>query len=205
MRVDLTGKFLSRDHHVRIVTNLCVYWDRIFFTTNDRVLQPDREIQPEYADLHYRGFSTPATDPSHVRPDHYEYASLLKRAPWNPMRGFYTRYGNVEKLLGHADNQLVVMSTGDEMTVRFSAGGFPPPRPGWVRSFFLDATGYAKDGEPNTAYSATVAPLPFHSMTNYPPAPKDRAPESEAYGEYLKEYQTRPSYQMIPSLAPPVN
>jgi Flp pilus assembly protein TadD len=205
MRVDLTGKFLSADHHARIVTNLCVYWDRIFFTANDRVVQPDREVQPDYADLHYRGFSTPATDPSHVRPDHYEYASLLKQAPWNPMRGFYTRYGNVEKLVGHADNQLVVMSTGDEMTVRFSAGKFPPLRPGWVRSFFLDATGYAKDGEPNTAYSAIVAPLPFHSMTNYPPAPKDRAPESAAYREYLKEYQTRRSYQLIPSLAPPVD
>jgi Flp pilus assembly protein TadD len=205
MRVDLTGKFLSRDHHVRIVTNLCVYWDRIFFTTNDRVVQPDREIQPEYADLHYRGFSRPATAPSHVRPDHYEYASLMKRAPWNPMRGFYTRYGNVKKLVSHADNQLVVMSTGDELTVRFSARNFPLLRPGWVRSLFLDATGYAKDGEPNTAYSATVAPLPFHSMTNYPPAAKDRAPEGAAYREYLKEYQTRPSYQLIPSLAPPVD
>ena len=36
MRVDLTGKFLSADHHVRIVTNLCVYWDQIFFTTDER-------------------------------------------------------------------------------------------------------------------------------------------------------------------------
>ena len=44
MRVDLTGRFLSADHHVRIVTNLCVYWDRIFFTTHERVVKPDREI-----------------------------------------------------------------------------------------------------------------------------------------------------------------
>ncbi|HEX5411586.1 MAG TPA: FG-GAP-like repeat-containing protein [Terriglobia bacterium] len=205
LRVDLTGKFLSADHHVRIVTNLCVYWDRIFFTSNDRVVQPDRAILPEYADLHYRGFSTPATDPTHVRPDHYEYASLLSHAPWNPMRGFYTRYGSVGKLVGRADNQLVVMSTGDEMTVRFSAGSFPPPRQGWVRSFFLDATGYAKDGEPNTAYSATVAPLPFHAMKNYPPGARDRAPDDAAYREYLRKYQTRPSYRLIPSLAPPVN
>ncbi len=28
--VDLTGKFLSRSREVRIVTNLCVYWDEIF-------------------------------------------------------------------------------------------------------------------------------------------------------------------------------
>ena len=28
--VDLTGKFLSASREVRIVTNLCVYWDEIF-------------------------------------------------------------------------------------------------------------------------------------------------------------------------------
>ena len=28
--VDLTGKFLSRSRKLRIVTNLCVYWDEIF-------------------------------------------------------------------------------------------------------------------------------------------------------------------------------
>lgn len=205
MRVGLTGKFLSADHHLRIVTNLCVYWDRVFFTRNDRVVQPDRAIEPQYADLHYRGFSTPSTDASHVRPDHYEYASLMDRAPWDPMRGYYTRYGSVEKLVGQADNQMVVMSTGDEMTVRFSQGRFPPLRQGWVRSLFLDATGYAKDGEPNTAYAATVAPLPFHAMTNYPPGARDRAPDDAGYRDYLRNYQTRPSYQLIPSLAPPVN
>jgi tetratricopeptide (TPR) repeat protein len=204
MRVDLTGKFLSGDHHVRIVTNLCVYWDRIFFTTHERVVKPDQEIQPEYANLHYRGFSTPATDPGHVRPDQYQYASLMKRAPWNPMRGNYTRYGNVEPLVSQADSQLVVMSTGDEMTVRFKASGFPPLRQGWVRSLFLDASGYAKDGEPNTAYSASVAPLPFRSMQNYPPGPKDHSPASPAYQGYLRKYQTRPSYQLIPALEPPV-
>ena len=90
------------------------------------------------------------------------------------------------------------------MTVQFSAASFPPLRPGWGRSFFLDATGYAKDGEPNTAYSATVGPLPFQSMSNYPPGPEDHAPDSPAYRDYLKKYQTRPSYQLIPSLAPPV-
>ena len=29
MAVDLTGKFLSASREVRIVTNLCVYWDEI--------------------------------------------------------------------------------------------------------------------------------------------------------------------------------
>ena len=30
--VDLTGKFLSDSREVRIVTNLCVYWDEIFLS-----------------------------------------------------------------------------------------------------------------------------------------------------------------------------
>ncbi len=30
--VDLTGKFLSATREVRIVTNLCVYWDEIFLS-----------------------------------------------------------------------------------------------------------------------------------------------------------------------------
>ncbi|HZT68128.1 MAG TPA: FG-GAP-like repeat-containing protein [Terriglobia bacterium] len=203
MRVDLTGKFLSPDHHVRIITNLCVYWDRIFFSTDDRPVKPAPEIAPEYADLHFRGFSVPVSDPEHIRPDYYEYASLMKQAPWNPMRGNYTRYGNVNKLLAHADDHLVVMSTGDEMTVRFNTSQLPVLRPGWVRSFFLDATGYAKDGEPNTADFATVTPLPFRSMSNYPPGPEDHSPQDPAYRDYLKKYQTRPSYRLIPALAPP--
>ena len=33
--VDLTGKFLSDSREVRIVTNLCVYWDEIFLSEED--------------------------------------------------------------------------------------------------------------------------------------------------------------------------
>ena len=34
--VDLAGKFLSASREVRIVTNLCVYWDEIFLIENSR-------------------------------------------------------------------------------------------------------------------------------------------------------------------------
>ena len=34
--VDLTGKFLSASREVRIVTNLCVYWDEIFLVERRR-------------------------------------------------------------------------------------------------------------------------------------------------------------------------
>jgi Tfp pilus assembly protein PilF len=209
MRVDLSGKFLSSDHHVRIVTNLCVYWDQIFFTTQEAPLPPSaaQELPLASADLHYRGFSTPVSDPHHLQPDYFEYAKRMTNAPWNPMLGNYTRYGAVEELLTRSDNRLVVMATGDELTVRFSGRRLPPLRPGWKRDFFLYVSGWAKDGEPNTAFAKTVSPLPFREMSNYPPRPEEQAPESlrqPEYRKYLREYLTRPGYALIPPLAPAV-
>jgi tetratricopeptide (TPR) repeat protein len=204
MRVDLTGKFLTADHHVRIVTNLCVYWDQIFFSLEDAQAPAPTELPLLSADLHYRGFSTPLSDPEHLRPDSFDYENLLADAPWNPMQGKYTRYGPVGKLLAHADDQLVVMATGDELTVRFDARKLPPLQPGCKRDFFLYTHGWAKDGEPNTAFAWTVQPLPFRKMANYPPAPPDLAPSDNNYRRYLREYLTRPRVALIPPLAPAV-
>ncbi len=36
MSVDLTGKFLSASREVRIVTNICVYWDEVFSIGRER-------------------------------------------------------------------------------------------------------------------------------------------------------------------------
>ncbi|MGH9350678.1 MAG: FG-GAP-like repeat-containing protein [Terriglobia bacterium] len=202
MRVDLTGKFLTPNHHIRIVTDLCVYWDQIFFTTDESHADPSIALPLQSADLHYRGFSQVETDPRHLRPDYFEYARLAARAPWNPAAGPYTRYGPVQNLLTRADDELVAMSSGDEMTVKFSASDLPPLKPGWKRDFFLYARGYAKDGEPNTAFAHSVNPLPFGGMRNYPPA-AGAEPGGFNYQRYLREYQTRPGYKLIPPLAPP--
>ncbi|HEV2423755.1 MAG TPA: FG-GAP-like repeat-containing protein [Terriglobia bacterium] len=226
-RVDLDGKFLSNDHHVRIVTSLCVYWDRIFLTLGDRRLtdpfgvggftaseqgaEGSRanplqarffELPLSSADLHYRGFSRPVVDPRHLHPDDFDYTRKLARAPWNPFAGRYTRYGGVEDLVSAADDRLVVMAAGDELTLRFDAAKLPPIRPEWRRDYFLYARGYAKDGEPNTAYFRTSDPLPFYRMSNYPYAAGERA-STPAVREYLNDYETRPGYQLIPALAPP--
>ncbi len=206
MRVDLTGKFLSRDHHVRIVTNLCVYWDQIFSSTADARIQNAAVVSFELplvsADLHYRGFSTPTSDPDHIKPDYFEYTKLLSDAPWNPMAGNYTRYGQVEKLLDGSDDRLVVMSTGDEITVQFDGRNLPPPKPGWKRDFLLYTAGYAKDGEPNTAYSRVVGPLPFREMSKYPYAPPEHYPDDPEHQNYLREFETRPGHLLIPPVAP---
>jgi FG-GAP-like repeat/Tetratricopeptide repeat len=226
-RVDLDGKFLSSDHHVRIVTSLCVYWDRIFVTLGDRRLRDpfaampsaaadaatvapgDATAQPQAlelplisADLHYRGFSLPLVDTRHLHPDEFDYTRKLTDAPWNPFAGRYTRYGAVEDLITAADDRLVVMAAGDEMTLNFDVSKLPAIRSGWRRDYFLFARGYAKDGEPNTAYFRTSDPLPFYRMSNYPYASTERDLDSPTVRRYMKTYETRIAYQLIPALAP---
>jgi hypothetical protein len=206
MRVDLEGKFPTRDLLVLIVTNLCVYWDQIFSSTGDIAIQDSPAASVELplvsADLHYRGFSTPTTDPDHVRPDAFDYSKLLVEAPWNPMRGRYTRYGEVKTLLDSFDDREVVMSTGDEITVTFDAQDLPPPKPGMKRDLFLYTAGYAKDGEPNTAYSKVVGPIPFRTMSKYPYAGPEHFPDDARHQEYLRDFETRPGLLLIPPLAP---
>jgi Tfp pilus assembly protein PilF len=204
MRVDLTGKFLSPDRHVRIVTNFCVYWDQIFFTMEAAATPPPVELPLVSADLHYRGFSTPIVTPGHTQPEYFDYIKVLAEAPWNPMFGNYTRYGDTATLVSQADDQMVAMATGDELTVQFDARALPPLKPGWKRTLFLYTHGWAKDGEPNTAFSKTVEPLPFRQMSNYPYGAEEHYPDSPEHQQYLRDYQTRPRYLLIPPLAPPL-
>jgi TolA-binding protein len=204
MRLDLTGKFLSADRQARIVTNFCVFWDQIFFTTEAAPAPRPVELPLASANLHYRGFSTPSSDPAHLKPDFFDYTTVLAEAPWNPMFGNYTRYGDTLKLVSQADDQMVVMAAGDELTVTFDTSGLPPLEPGWKRTLFLYTHGWAKDGEPNTAYSKTVDPMPFRQMSNYPYGPEEHYPHSPQHQQYMREYQTRPRYLLIPPLAPPM-
>ncbi len=161
LTADLTGKFLSDDRQVRIVSNFAVYWDRALLgrpatsaaTTRTRVLEPST------AELHYRGFSVVSLE-SREKPERYDYARLETEPPWNAVAGRYTRFGDVTPLLDDADGAMVVMAPGDEMSLAFDAGNLPPLPKGWSRTFFLHVTGWAKDQDPNTLSSRTVSPLP---------------------------------------------
>lgn len=195
--VDLTGKFLSESREVRIVTNLCVYWDRIYLSEDtappDAVLTP---LDPAVADLRFRGFSRPVIDPERRQPEAFEYHDVKPLSMWNQTPGFYTRYGSVRELLTRADDRLVVMGSGDEVRLLFDAKALPALKTGWRRDFLLMFDGWAKDGDANTAFSQTVEPLPFHAMSAYPYGERERFPEVDT----AREYNTRPALRLIRSL-----
>jgi Tfp pilus assembly protein PilF len=196
--VDLTGKFLSGSRQVRIVTNLCVYWDEIFLS--ESVGKPEvftATVSLASAELRFRGFSKPVIHPERKQPEEFLYSQWMPASMWNPTRGLYTKYGDVQRLLSKVDDQLLIMGSGDEMRLQFDAQGLAPLSPGWRRDFLLLVDGWAKDGDANTAYSQTVEPLPFHGMSTYP------YPPGEAFQmtEIQREYTTRPALRLLRPLS----
>jgi len=198
MAVDLSGKFLSSSREVRIVTNLCVYWDEIFLVEDDAPPAVRLTTAPVLsADLDFRGFSKATIHPQRKQPEQFDYQTVSGTSMWNPTSGNYTRYGPVENLLNEQDDRMVLMGSGDEVRLRFSARELPPLPAGWKRDFLLLVDGWAKDADANTAFSQTVLPLPFHAMSSYPYPAAERYPQDQVHQNYLREYNTRPALRLI--------
>jgi hypothetical protein len=202
MVIELTGLFPTRDHHVRIRTNLQVYWDQAFVGEELEVGSPQlgssQILAPISGRLHYRGFSRMYRRGGRYGPHWFDYDSVTTASPWRPIGGTATRFGDVLPLLDSADDEYVIMVPGDETTVEFSAPAQAPP-PGWTRTFFLYTDGWIKDSDLNTANGTTIGPLPYHAATSYPYAPGDRYPADSARQRYLREYNTRIVGRATPS------
>lgn len=189
--IDLTGKFLSDDRHVRIETNMQIYWDAAFFTVDEQNVQMEiTELNPDSADLHYRGFSKMYRPNPHA-PHLFDYQKVTKNKQWRDLQGFYTRFGDVNPLLQEVDDMYVILNAGDEITVEFDASRLPTLKPGWVRDFILYSDGWDKDGDINTLTSQTVEPLPFHGMSAYPYPKTEQYPTDKEHQQYKLKYNTR--------------
>ena len=198
--VDLTGKFLSKDRQVRIETDMQIYWDMAFFTVGEQSVPIEMTtLNPDSADLHYRGFSEMYRPNPHA-PHLFDYQKVTTEAQWRDLSGYYTRYGDVNALLQEVDDMYVILNAGDEITVEFDAARLPSLKPGWVRDFILYSDGWDKDGDINTLTSQTVEPLPFHGMSAYPYPETERYPDDEAHQQYRREYNTRRVEHRLPPL-----
>ncbi len=190
--IDLAGRFPTQDHHVRIRTNMQIYWDHAFVARDAPAIPVrNRPLQPVSADLHFRGFSRMYRRGGRYGPHWFAYEDVSQGSPWRPIEGAFTRFGDVLPLLGSADDMYVVMAPGDEVTVEFDAASASSPPPGWRRTFFLYTDGWIKDADLNTAFGNTVEPLPFHAIKEYPYAPGEAYPIDSAHQRYLQEYNTR--------------
>ena len=57
--------------------------------------------------------------------------------------------------------------------------------------------GWAKDSDANTAFSQTVEPLPFHSMSRYPYPASEHYPDDASHQAYRRRYNTRPAIRFV--------
>ena len=190
--VDLQDKFLSKDHRLRIRTNMEIYWDEIFFA--DAISEDNMAIkvlQAKKADLHYRGFSKVYRKGGRYGPHWFDYSEVSHEIKWRDLTGQYTRYGDVMPLLKASDNQYIISNAGDETSIDFDATGLPDLKKGWKRDFLIHSVGWVKDGDFNTAEGNTVHPLPYHGMTSYPPLEKDMYPQEIQLKKYHELYNTR--------------
>ncbi len=198
--VDLTGKFLSDDRRVRIETDMQIYWDAAFFTVGAQDVPVEMTtLNPDSADLHYRGFSEMYRPNPHA-PHLFDYQKVTADAQWRDLAGYYTRYGDVNPLLQEVDDMYVILNAGDEITVEFDASRLPVLKSGWMRDFILYSDGWDKDGDINTLTSQTVEPLPFHGMSAYPYPDNEHYPDDAAHRRYQLEYNTRRVEHRLPPL-----
>jgi Flp pilus assembly protein TadD len=188
--VDLSKAFLTDDYRVRIATTAEIYWDEAFFTVDEAPAEMRlTSLTLESADLHYRGFSR-AQPKQPNAPETYDYANVQVSPKWPPMQGAFTRYGDVLELVTVADDRMVILGAGDEMTLRFESPEIELPD-GWVRDFIMHNVGWDKDADLNTVYGQSVEPLPYREMTSYPYGPEATYPATPEHLDYLERYQTR--------------
>jgi tetratricopeptide (TPR) repeat protein len=190
MVVDLTGKFLCGDHHVRIVTNMKIYWDRIRVDTSNQEPVRLTRLDPASAVLHFAGY------PRYYSPDTrlpwiYDYGAIGSSEMWGTHAGAYTRFGDVRALLVKRDDKFVITRNGDEISLAFDAEAAPPLPIGWTRDYLLYADGYGKDMDLNSLYADDVGPLPFHMMSRFPYGPGESYPSDVDHVRYQREYNTR--------------
>jgi hypothetical protein len=198
--VDLTGKFLSNNREVRIVTSMRIYWDQILVDTSGGDAQTAMtRLDSAVANLGWRGFSAEVT-PDGREPYVYDYGRVSPTSPWKTMPGRYTREGDVRKLIARADDMFVISRPGDEIALSFDAKKLPRLPAGWKRTFLLYADGFSKEMDINSASPDAVAPLPFHGMKSYPYGASQSPAMSRLRRDYIKRYNTRIVAAPVPKI-----
>ena len=198
--IDLTNELSTGPTRLRIETSAQLHWDEAFLVLDEPPVEiREQTLALANAHLHYRGFST-LKPRSFEQPHWYEYNQLDATASWPYMEGYFTNYGDVLELLQQDDNRLVVMGSGDEMTLTFTAPPTPLPA-GWKREFVLYSTGWDKDADLNTLEGQSSLPLPFKEMEAYPPPVKQAEMAEEVWKLNRPNMKRRQSFRSFWKIA----
>jgi parallel beta-helix repeat protein len=162
----------------------------------DQVLLDDSEpvgfnvtyIDPSTADLQWGG----SLDYVYATAEHRHLDITDEHNPSNPnflMYGNFTKYGDVSPLLSSADDEFVVMRSGDELLLEFND---PPRQAGTDRYAFLLADDmYTIENSINGFITNSINPMPFHGMSQYPYGANESYPTDSDHQAYIADWNTR--------------
>ena len=190
MVVDLDGKLPAGSRRLRLTTAYELHWDQIvLFEKADPATTRIARLDPDIADLYWRGFSAFAD-----LPWYHPLTPVFDEVQPNPLwritpTGWCTRYGDVRELVRHRDNALALLNGGDALTLSFNDDRLPPKPEGHRRSFFLFSSGWDKDSDFHCAKGWLVDPIPWHGMDDQR---YGQEPRPVIDGDWsLEEYNTR--------------
>jgi tetratricopeptide (TPR) repeat protein len=188
--VDLTGKLPKGAHHIRLVTNLEIYWDQVLIDNAPEAESRTTEIPLTRATEHFRGYPTQIEGASPGDLD-YDYDRVSLTGPFQHQRGNYTHFGNVTQLVKGIDDRYAIFGSGEEIATEFDAARLPALPAHWKRDYFFYANGYVKDMDWWDASPFTVAQLPFHTMTTYPYPTNEKFPDNPSALDYQLQWNDR--------------
>jgi hypothetical protein len=203
MVLDVSTLLNRDDPRLRIFSTIRLYWDAIRVAVDDDDAPITvTKLEPKGAKLWSRGFSAPVTEARDDQPARFDWDHLEEEPRWNQHPGLLTRIGDVLPLLSEVDDRFVILASGDALDLRFDAGT-TPRKAGMARTYLLFLDGWAKDADPNTMFSQSVEPLPFHGMSGYPYGPDEHYPDDDLHADYRAQWNTRPGRRLIESLVVP--
>ncbi len=190
--VDLTGKLPQGTQHIRIKTNLQIYWDQVLVDNGPEMARSTKRTELPLATAHlaFRGYpqQVDGETPGDLT---YHYDRISATGPFQWQRGSYTKYGDVTPLLHAIDNHYVIFGSGEEIDAEFSNASLPPLPSGWTRDYFFYANGFVKDMDFYEAMPFTVAEMPFHEMSTYPYSTNEHYPEDNRSVQYRLDWNDR--------------
>jgi hypothetical protein len=177
----------GRLHRFRLRTTMEIYWDSLRCARGrEEASSENHQLKPQTAELRHRGIvaMSQANRSSPELPDYNRIMSY--RQAWRDLIGFHTRFGDIGELLEGVDDRYAIVTSGDEIVLRFAAPA--DPQAGWKRDFIWISDGWVKDGDYNTRFGKTVLPLPSHDLKAYDVAP-GRLEDDPVYRRHAEDWQ----------------
>lgn len=188
--IDLENRLPAGARRLRLSMAYELYWDQALLCEKAAGANArEHHLTADRTDLRWRGYSRYADLPPSL-PRTPKYDDVVPVPPWaHTPSGWFTRYGEVNALVGAWDDKLALLAGGDELALSFDAAKLPPLAPGMERHFFLYVVGWDKDADYHVEKGWELGPLPWKGMNDQTYGQEPR-PASLDDG-WIKAYNTR--------------